>query len=63
MHGRELPFPAAVVPAEDGDGFAASDVLFARDRNDRSTASLDLERDGEGVRASPATHAAAPTCS
>ena len=48
MHGRELPFPAAVVPAEDGDGFAASDVLFARDRNDRSTASLDLDRDDEG---------------
>ena len=48
MVGRELPFPAAVVPTEDGDGFTASDVLFARDRNDRSTASLDLERDGDG---------------
>ena len=48
MHGRELPFPAALVPAEDGDGFAASEVLFVRDRNDRSTASLELERhDGE----------------
>jgi urate oxidase len=51
MIGRELPFPAAVVPAADGDGFAASEVLFGRDRNDRSTASLDLERDDEsGVR-------------
>jgi urate oxidase/2-oxo-4-hydroxy-4-carboxy-5-ureidoimidazoline decarboxylase len=51
MHGRELPFPAALVQADDGDGFAASEVLFARDRNDRSTASLDLERDpGGGVR-------------
>jgi urate oxidase len=51
MQGRELPFPAALVPADDGDGFAASEVLFARDRNDRSTASLDLERDtGGGVR-------------
>ncbi|MGZ6256383.1 MAG: factor-independent urate hydroxylase [Candidatus Limnocylindria bacterium] len=48
MQGRELPFPAALVPADDGDGFAASEVLFARDRNDRSTASLELERDGSG---------------
>ena len=51
MIGRELPFPAAIVPAADGDGFAASEVLFGRDRNDRSTASLDLERDeASGVR-------------
>ena len=50
MVGRELPFPGAVVPAEDGDGWQSSDVLFSRDRNDTSTASLDLERDGgEGV--------------
>jgi urate oxidase len=48
MVGRELPFPAAVVPSPDGDGFATSDVLFGRDRNDRSTASLDLERDEAG---------------
>jgi urate oxidase len=48
MLGRELPFPAAVVPAPDGDGFGASDVLFGRDRNDRSTASIDLERDDAG---------------
>ncbi|HEY8922676.1 MAG TPA: urate oxidase [Candidatus Limnocylindria bacterium] len=50
MHGRELPFPAALVPADDGDGFAASEVLFARDRNDRSTASLELERHEDGIR-------------
>jgi urate oxidase / 2-oxo-4-hydroxy-4-carboxy-5-ureidoimidazoline decarboxylase len=43
MLGTELPYPAALVPAEDEDGFVASDVLFARDRNDRSTARLDLE--------------------
>ena len=50
MVGRELPFPAAVVPADDGDGWAESEVLFARDRNDVTTASLDLERDrGGGV--------------
>ena len=47
MIGRELPFPAALVPAE-SDGWAESEVLFARDRNDRSTASLELERDGGG---------------
>ena len=29
MVGRDLPFPAALVPADDGDGFAASEVLFA----------------------------------
>ena len=50
MHGRELPFPASLVPAADGDGFAASEVLFARDRNDRSTASLELDRGADGVR-------------
>ena len=50
MDGRELPFPAALVPADDGDGFAASEVLFARDRNDRSTASLELERHEDGIR-------------
>jgi urate oxidase len=48
MLGRELPFSAAVVPAADGDGFELSDRLFARERNDASTASLDLERDGGG---------------
>ena len=48
MIGRALPFPAAIVPADDGDGFASSDRLFARDRNDCSTARLELERDGGG---------------
>jgi urate oxidase / 2-oxo-4-hydroxy-4-carboxy-5-ureidoimidazoline decarboxylase len=43
MLGTELPYPAATIPAEDGDGFTASEVLFARDRNDRSTARLELE--------------------
>jgi urate oxidase / 2-oxo-4-hydroxy-4-carboxy-5-ureidoimidazoline decarboxylase len=44
MLGRELPFPAAVVP--DDDGFAASDRLFSRDRCDAGTARLELARDG-----------------
>ncbi|MEX0710105.1 MAG: urate oxidase [Chloroflexota bacterium] len=48
MIGRELPFPGAVVPGADGDGWESSEVLFARDRNDRSTASLDLERNDAG---------------
>jgi urate oxidase len=50
MAGRELPYPAATVPADDGDGFVASDVLFARDRNDQSTARLDLELADGSVR-------------
>ena len=50
MVGRELPFPAALVPAADGDGFAASDRLFSRDRCDYGTATLELERVGSGVR-------------
>jgi urate oxidase len=50
MHGRELPFPSALVAADEGDGFAASEVLFVRDRNDRSTASLELERAEGGAR-------------
>jgi urate oxidase len=48
MVGTDLPFPSAVVPAADGDGWQESDVLFSRERNDASTASLDLERDGGG---------------
>lgn len=48
MQGRELPFPAAVVPADDGDGFAASDRLFSRDRCDRGTARLELARNADG---------------
>lgn len=51
MLGSELPFPAVTVPADDGDGFVGSDVLFARDRNDRSTARLELAlADDGGVR-------------
>ena len=50
MRGRELPFPSALVPAPDGDGFVASDRLFSRDRCDYATASLELERVADGVR-------------
>jgi urate oxidase / 2-oxo-4-hydroxy-4-carboxy-5-ureidoimidazoline decarboxylase len=49
MLGRDLPFPAAIVPAADGDGFEASDRLFSRDRCDQGTARLELARDGSGA--------------
>ncbi|MCV0403518.1 MAG: urate oxidase [Chloroflexi bacterium] len=49
MLGRDLPFPAALVPAPDGDGFSASDRLFSRDRGDHGSARLDLERDASGA--------------
>lgn len=48
MLGKALPFPAAVVPAPDGDGWLASDRLFSRDRCDYGTARLELARDEEG---------------
>ena len=48
MVGRDLPFPAALVPAADGDGFEASDRLFSRDRSDYGSARLELARDASG---------------
>jgi urate oxidase len=48
MLGRDLPFPAALVPAADGDGFEASDRLFSRERCDYGTARLELARDASG---------------
>ena len=47
MIGRELPYPAALVPSSDGDGFAPSDRLFGRDRGDHGRARLELARDGD----------------
>jgi urate oxidase len=49
MLGRELPYPAALVPAPDG-GFAASDRLFSRDRCDAGVARLELARSEDGVQ-------------
>ena len=46
MLGRDLPFPAAIVP--DADGFEASDRLFSRDRCDAGTARLELARRDDG---------------
>ncbi len=48
LAGAEIPFEPALVPAADGDGFAASEVLFARRHDDRSDARLELERTPEG---------------
>lgn len=44
--GRDLPFPAAIVPGD--SGFEVSDRLFARDRGDAGRARLDLARDAGG---------------
>jgi len=46
MLGRDLPFPAAIVPGD--GGFEASDRLFSRDRCDAGSARLELARDGAG---------------
>jgi urate oxidase len=46
MVGRQLPFSPALLA--EADGFALSERLFSRDRNDHSTGRLDLERDERG---------------
>ena len=47
MIGRDLPFPATVVPGD--DGFEGSDRLFGRDRCDYGSARLDLARAEDGT--------------
>ncbi len=47
VSGVEIPFEPASAPADDGDGFEASEVLFGREHGDRSNAWLLLERIGE----------------
>jgi urate oxidase / 2-oxo-4-hydroxy-4-carboxy-5-ureidoimidazoline decarboxylase len=47
MLGRDLPFPAAIVPGD--GGFEASDRLFSRDRCDAGTARLELARQDGGA--------------
>jgi urate oxidase len=46
MLGRDLPFPAALVPGD--GGFEASDRLFSRDRCDAGSARLELARNEDG---------------
>ena len=48
VSGVEIPFEPAVVPAADGDGWEASNVLFERQHGDRSTAVVELERTEAG---------------
>ena len=48
VSGTEIPFEPALVPGNDG-GFVESEVLFAREHGDRSTAALDLDRDGDAI--------------
>jgi urate oxidase len=48
VSGVEIPFEPAVVPAADGDGWEASNVLFERQHGDRSTAVVELERTDAG---------------
>ncbi len=48
VSGVEIPFEPAVVPAADGDGWEASEVLFERQHGDRSSATLELGRTPAG---------------
>ena len=48
VSGTEIPFEPALVPGEDG-GFIESEVLFGREHGDRSTAALDLDRNGDAI--------------
>jgi urate oxidase len=48
VSGRELPYPAAIVPS--GDGFGPSSTLFSQAPGDYGSASLDVVRDGDGAR-------------
>jgi urate oxidase / 2-oxo-4-hydroxy-4-carboxy-5-ureidoimidazoline decarboxylase len=47
--GTEIPFEPAVVPADEGDGYVASAVLFQRQHADRSTAEVELDRGDDGA--------------
>jgi urate oxidase len=48
LSGKELPFPAALVP-QDG-GFGPSGVLFSQQPGDHGSAMLEVVRDGEDAR-------------
>jgi urate oxidase len=50
VRGVEIPFEPAIVPTDDGEdgGFAASEVLFARQHGDRSNAEVELDRTADG---------------
>ncbi len=48
VSGVEIPFEAALVPSLAGDGFEASEALFAREHGDRSNAWIEIERSRDG---------------
>jgi urate oxidase len=48
VSGTEIPFEPELVPAADGDGFAASSRLFSRRHDDRSHATVELDRAADG---------------
>ena len=48
VSGEEIPFEPEIVPAADGDGFAASTKLFSRRHGDHSHARLELDRTAQG---------------
>ena len=47
VRGTEIPFEPAVVPTDAGDGFVASEKLFARQHGDRSNAEVELDRSAD----------------
>ena len=48
LWARELPFPPALVPAEDGEGsFGESGVLFSGEAGDHAVARLRMQRQGD----------------
>ena len=58
VRGVEIPFEPALVPADEGgDGFAASQVLFARQHGDRSNAEIELGRTEDGAVTLTSLHA------
>jgi urate oxidase / 2-oxo-4-hydroxy-4-carboxy-5-ureidoimidazoline decarboxylase len=48
LSGRELPYPAALVPTD--DGFGPSSVLFGQQPGDYGSAMLEVVRDGDDAR-------------
>jgi urate oxidase len=47
LTGRELPFEAALVPADEDGGFTLSDRLFSRSHNSYARALVEMERAGD----------------
>jgi urate oxidase len=50
LTGRQQPFTPARVPSKDAGQFVDSGQLFSRRHDERASAALDLDREGDGVR-------------